>query len=158
MKKYISLIVIIVLGLAACKKERPVLNEPGNKLDGINANWELVEVIQVDEASISKDELDVSDIFLGNPLKIDINSTDFTYSVDNTSGPNYFGVSGTWEFDDNEFPTKVTFTTSTSKVIDLPLVTTIRPQDTYLNFKIVRKCGGDEEAYVGYKFKFIRAN
>ena len=158
MKKYISLILIVGFALAGCKKERPVLSEPGSKLEGIHANWEMVEVIQVDEVSINKDELDVSDVFLTNPMKININSEDFTYTVDNPSGPNYFGNSGKWEFDDNEYPTMITITTDASKVIELPLVSTIRPQDTYLNFKLLRTCGGSDDAYVGYKFKFARVN
>jgi hypothetical protein len=157
--KYSIFIVTTLLLLASCKKENPELEAPGSKLEGINANWQMVEVIQVDEASISKEELDVSEAFINAiPLQINFNSSDFTYSVVNTSGPNYFGDGGSWEFDDNEYPTKITLNTTANKTITLPLVRTIRPQDTYLNVSLLRNCGTEESPYIGYKFKFIRTN
>jgi hypothetical protein len=156
--KYSLFILTAFLFIAGCK-EKAVLEAPGSKLEGIHANWAMTEVLQVDEASINKDELDVSDAFIGaTPLKINFNSNDFTYTVVNTSGPNYFGEGGTWAFDDNEYPTKITLTTTNSKVITLPLVRTIRPQDTYLNVSLTRNCGTEDAAYIGYKFKFVRTN
>lgn len=159
MKKIFILSFALSLSMMACKDKEQILEEPGSKLEGIHATWEMVEVVQVDEVSISKDELDVSDAFIaGTPMQITMDSENFTYSVTNTAGPNFFGDSGSWEFDDNEFPTKITITSNTSDVIELPLESTTRPQDAYFHFKHFRKCGGSAEAYIAYKFKFIRVN
>lgn len=147
-----------IVTLNSCK-DRPELDEPGSKLEGINATWEMVEVMQVDIASLAQKPLDVSKAFVGtNPMKIKFNASDFTYTVTKGSAPNYFGASGKWAFDDNEFPTKITLTTNLGETKDLPLVRTIRPVDAYLNFSYSRTCANEDAPYISYQFKFIRSN
>ena len=155
-----KLFMIIALGLViqGCREIPDKLDPPGSKLEGINANWSLVEVEQVDIVSIQQATLDVSKAFLKNgTLQMDFNSSDFTYSV-NASTPNYFGDQGSWFFDDNEFPTLIKLIPDGGDTITLNLLSTIRPIDAYLNFTMNRTCGPQNMPYIGYNFKFIRAN
>ena len=156
------LLIIAVTGLLAgsgCKKDRPELELPGSKLEGIASTWELVEVIQVDIASIQQKKLNVSEAFIGSKaMKISFNSVAFTYSVEPGIGPNYLGNSGIWAFDNNQYPTIITLTTDSGEKKVLPLVKTIRSVDQFLNFSYSRKCTNDVNPYVAYEFKFVRSN
>ncbi|MBI1308065.1 MAG: DUF5004 domain-containing protein [Bacteroidetes bacterium] len=159
MKNLLMLLMLPVLIFTGCKKDRPVLDPPGSKLEGINSSWILVGVDQVDIASLQQKSLDVSEAFIGDiAMQVQFNSSDFTYSVTNGSGPNYFGNSGSWAFDDNEYPTQITLTTSTGDVKVCPLLHTIRPVDTYLQFSYARTCSNADAPYVSYNFKFARTN
>lgn len=145
--------------MGGCKKDRPTLDPPGSKLEGINSEWSLFEVEVVDVASLQEARIEVTDAFAnGDPMKITFNSGDFTYQVYQGNSPAYFGDGGSWAFDDNEYPTKITLTTNGGETIDLPLVRTIRPVDTYLNFAFRRVCDNEEKPYIGYEFKFVRSN
>ena len=149
----------LVIILSSCKKDHPVLDPPGSKLEGINATWSLTEVVQVDVASIQQKKLNVSTAFVGStPLVMTFNSSDFTYTVTKGSGPNYFGDGGSWAFDDNEYPTQITLTPNSGAPKVLPMLHTIRPVDTYLNFMYSRTCANDQDPYIAYEFKFVRSN
>ena len=63
-----------------------------------------------------------------------------------------------WFFDDNEFPTLIKLIPDGGDTITLNLLSTIRPIDAYLNFTMNRTCGPQNMPYIGYNFKFIRAN
>lgn len=147
-----------IVASSGCK-DKDELDPPGSKLDGINSNWEMVDVVQIDIATLAQKELNVSNAFIGaKAMKIQFNASDFTYTVTPGSGPNYFGTAGTWAFDDNEYPTKITLTTSANETKVLPLVRTIRPVDAFLHFSYQRKCANADKPYIAYEFKFIRSN
>lgn len=154
-------IAVLAMGvlMTACKKERPVLDPPQSKLEGINHQWKLIGVDQVDAASIEQATLDVSEAFInGDGLEITFNSTDFSYSVDAKNSPNYLGAGGSWEFDDNDFPSLIALMPTGGEAIVLPLLATVRPKDPYLKFGIDRRCGTESKPYVGYQFTFMRIN
>jgi len=143
--------------ISACKKDRPELDPPGSKLEGINANWTLVEVEQIDINNVAEPTLDVSEAYLNNSsMEIKFNSESFSYEVLYGNTPAFFGNSGTWKFDDNEYPANIELTSDLSEVINLPLIRTIRPQDPFLIFGFERTCGNDEKPYIKYHYKFIR--
>ena len=157
MKKIFTITIALAL-LAGCREQKTQLDPPGSKLEGINAQWTLVEVEQVDVASIQQSTLDVSKAFLKNgSLDVNFNSSDFTYAV-NSDIPNYLGDGGSWSFDDNEYPTKIYLIPSGSDTIKLDMLSTIRPIDTYLHVAVVRTCGPNNDPYIGYNLKFIRSN
>lgn len=150
-------VMTLVFLLSACKKEKPELDPPGSKLGGINANWTLVEVEQIDINNVAEPTLDVSDAYLNNSnVEFKFNSESFSYEVQYGNTPAFFGNSGSWKFDDNEFPTRIELFTDLSENINLPLVRTIRPQDPFLIFGFERTCGNDEKPYIKYQYKFIR--
>lgn len=155
--KYWTLLLLMVMGLAACKHEELVLDPPPSKLDGINDDFALTEVIQVDPLVIgSANTFDVTRVFTtgGTPV-IKFNSADrtYTFTPGAATDPNYLGTSGTWAFDNNDYPTLIRMNDGTSQY-DLTLLHTIRPQDEYLEVQYSRSCGGS--ATVQYQFKFAR--
>ena len=154
--KIILSALILAATISSCKEDRPTLQPPGSKLEGINATFELYEVSQVDELTLSfNKERDVTAAFLGtNPGTITFDSENFTYSVEANDSPNYLGTEGTWAFDDNEFPTMITLNTSDGRTLELPMLATIRPQDQHLKFMLTKSCNG--ETNLSYKYNFKR--
>ena len=156
-KAYKTLFAIgaLALVLSACKPEAIVLGPEPSKLDGINDTFTLVEVTQVDENARpgSTKSMDVSAAFSsGTAATITFNSAAHTFSYSPGNAPDYIGADGTWQFDNDDYPTKVTLTNGT--VFDLRLLHTIRPQDEFLEVELTRTCGGD--ASVSYRYKFQR--
>ncbi len=154
--KYWTLLLLIVMGMTACKQEELVLDPPGSKLEGINDSFTLTEVIQVDPFVIgSGNSFDVTSVFTsGTAPTIAFNSTDFTFTFTAGDGPNYLGSAGTWTFDNNEYPTRINMNDGSTQYI-LKLLRTIRPQDEALEVQYERSCGGDVS--VIYQFKFSRS-
>lgn len=146
-------LVLLVLG---CKPERATLGPPSSKLEGINDSFVLEKVIQVDMADALAPELDITDAYLGaNPMVITFNSTDFTWNITENDSPNFMGASGSWAFDDNEYPTLINLTDGSSGITQvLPLDATIRETDNLLKFTFSKGCGSD--ITVGYKYEFRR--
>jgi Domain of unknown function (DUF5004) len=153
--QYWTLLLLMVALLSACKPDKLVLDPPGSKLEGINDNFVLSEVIQVDPFVIgSGNSMDVTRVFSkGTPPTITFKSADFTYSATAGDGPDYLGASGTWSFDDNEYPTLINMNNGSSQYV-LKLLHTIRPQDEYLQVQLERSCGST--VTVIYQFKFAR--
>lgn len=153
--KFWTLLLLLGVGLAACKPEDIVLDPPGSKLDGINGTFTLAEVIQVDPFVIgSGNSLDITGAFTsGTVPSITFNSTALSYTFAPGDGPNYLGASGTWAFDNDDYPTLISMNDGTAQY-DLKLLHTIRPQDEHLEVQYERSCGGTVS--VIYQFKFAR--
>lgn len=154
---YSLLLLAALLIWAGCKEPVYEFGEVPSKLEGINDSWELVEVVQVDKLTLSVDStLEVTSMFLGgSPVKMTFNSTDFTYTLEAGSGPDFLGGSGSWSFDDNDFPSEIRLTTG-GEVINLRMLRTVRPNDPTLEFQIGRGCG--DSYSVGYNYKFVRSS
>lgn len=110
-----SALLLLCLGLclSACQPDDiPPIGEPLSQVRGINGKWRLTNVVQVDELKTgSGNRLDVSDVLLGaQPAVIEFNSNDFKFEVTPGSSKIYFPISGTWAFDDNDFPTVINLT------------------------------------------------
>lgn len=159
MKKIHTVALLLMMGsisLHSCKKDRLELEAPSSKLEGINATWKLKEVIQVDEADALFPEMEVSEAFIGEDgLEITFNSSDFSYAVNAGESPNYFGTTGTWAFDDNEFPTLISITHD-GKTENLNLLRTVRTVDKTLEFRYYRQCAEAGKNVVSYKMVFER--
>ncbi|MCB9252779.1 MAG: DUF5004 domain-containing protein [Flavobacteriales bacterium] len=153
MKKLTTILLFLPLIWASCKKERPSLDPPGSKVDGIRDEWVLFQVKQFDE--ITENELDVSSVYIGNdPMKIEfkIENTDTLYSVTEGSSLNYLGSNGNWRFDNNEFPEKLIVNFDGNDIF-LKLNRTVRPTDQTLEFKFSKVCHGRRVVSYNYVFK-----
>lgn len=153
--KYLTLLLLMVGGLAACKHEDLVLDPPASKLDGINDDFSLVEVVQLDPQILGGgNTYDVTKVYTtGVAPVIAFKSADFTYTYAAGNAPNYLGASGTWSFDNNDYPTLIHMNDGTSQ-FDLTLLHTIRPQDEFLEVQYARSCGST--VAIIYQFKFAR--
>lgn len=157
MKKHsiiLTLVLAVLVGLSGCKKEEYVLEPPASKLEGINATFSLARVIQVDQLTFEVDNsLDVSSVFIGQtPARITFDSDAGTFNYQTGSTIDFIGASGTWAFDDNDYPTKITMNNG-ADTYDVTLIRTIRPQDN-LEFQLDRSCGG--QLIFSYQYIFER--
>lgn len=150
---FITAAAALLMILPACKKNNRELNDASSKLEGIQDVWVLNEVKQFDPAN--KDlVLDVTDVFKGaTPIELDVNSKDFTYAF-NQPDPLFLGSSGTWKFDDNNFPTQIEMT-GNAGVQTVKLLRTIRTVDQKLSIQLTRYCGGGKPSTI-YQFSFVR--
>lgn len=157
---FIGILAMQIMVPIGCKK-KPILDPPASKLEGINGNWKLIKVDQIDVnntlAFVESDTLlDVTRAYIGgNPMTLSINASAFTYSLTPGTSPNLFGTTaGTWKFDNNEYPSYVVFDIGTANEKSYKLTKPVRPQDPYLVLKVNKLCGGKRT--VSYHLWFSR--
>jgi len=155
--KLFTIIILAGIGLiaGACEEKTYEFGEPFSKIEGINGSFVLTQVVQADERSTNLDNtFDISEFFIGSePAVINFQSSDFSYTLNPGTAPNFLGASaGSWKFDDNEFPTQIQLGTASPTILDLNH--TIRTIDNTLEFKITKSCSG--EAGVSYHYVFTR--
>jgi hypothetical protein len=154
---HLILFALVIAGTACEKTDVPPLGEPLSKVEGLSGSWTLETVQRFDqsEVDLSKASFDISDVFIRDDFRI-VFKTDGTYTVETGNTPNYFGTSGTWAFDDNEFPTMVMLVNGNGEDLTLRLNGPTRPVDQTLSFTLFRSCSGD--GGYGYIFEFSRGN
>jgi hypothetical protein len=162
MKKYILYIVALVSIVAvSCQKEYKEIGDIPSKVDGITASWILKSCSVVDKGGFVEETMDITPFFAKSPklpnILMTMESGQGFYACDtsNTAFNFFGGISGLWRFDNADFPTKVIFTpTGSNSSIEMALVATIRPTDTYLQLDNSVACGGSEKSV--YRLSFIR--
>ena len=164
-KNRIYLLLVLILTAVAvsnCKKTY-TLDPPASKIDGINGSWILYSVVQVDQTDLAKAERNISEFYLGDGssavMEITFNSSDFTFEVQlGDIGRNFLPSSGTWEFDDDNFPQFIYLTDDEGNVTELEMQGPTRPQDQQLKYSFNRSCTIEDELiqYVGYRYEFNR--
>lgn len=157
MKKHsiiLTLVLAVLVGLAGCKKEEYVLDPAPSKLEGINGTFSLAKVMQVDQLTFDvNNSLDVSSVFVGEtPARITFDSDAGTFTYDAGSTIDFIGSSGTWAFDNNDYPTQISMNNGVD-TYDVTLLRTIRPQDN-LEFQLDRSCSGS--LVFSYQYFFER--
>lgn len=159
MKKTLYIAVAALLMVGACKKEMKELGAPASKVEGLLATWELNKAVQVDEQSLTKESANIFHYFSSSAKLPNITFLDSTYTVD-TAGLsfNFFGgPSGSWKFDDVDYPSKITFTPDGGASFDLKLNGPIRPQDNLrLSKEVMHSCKGKSTWVMSYNVEFIR--
>lgn len=158
---YKTLVFAMLLGLTlgACKKELKEIGAVASKLEGIQASWELSKSVQVDEVSLVKESANITSFFTSGAKRPNITFTATTYSVDTVGlNFNFFGsTSGTWAFDNNEFPSIIKFTPNDGAPFDLKLNGPIRPQDNLKFTKpVFTSCKGASTHIMSYNLEFVR--
>jgi hypothetical protein len=149
----------VLMAMSSCKKQDEEIYAPSSKLEGINDEWVLTQVNHYDPSDIEKEMvLDISELFVGQNIELDINSKDFTFRF-NSENPLFFGTSGIWSFDNNEAPSKIEFKTINSNndttAYSCKLNRTIRTIDRTLEFELQRTCESGTPTN-NYQFKFRR--
>lgn len=156
--KKIILITLAIAAISACRPERRGELGPDPDLSfGIVGRWRAAELSIVDFKSPLGDELSVSDDLatLGTPLEIIFNRDNSYQVVHPGKIPHKFGTSGTWTFDNPEFPTKMGIVNNDSESDTIFLRSMARDYDPVWKIQIQRiDC--NEELYVGYNLTLIR--
>lgn len=165
MKKIIivALPLILLLGLNNCKKKTYTLDPPASKVEGLGGDWELYSVVIIDEIDLAKAERDISQFYISDSstsvLKASFTSADRSFEITPGSmGKNYLPTSGTWSFDDDNYPSYIFLKDDDGIVTRLKLQGPTRPQDQKLKFSFNRFCEIDavDTEYVGYRYEFNR--
>lgn len=158
MKKYITIISITLLGLASCRPDpyKDIGARQGTT-DGLNGSWQVSKVEVIDLTTPVPEARDLSDFYLGQSdlLGLSFNVSDNSYTVQNSSVPtNPFGSSGSYSFDDDNYPSKITFISSDMDTVNADLAGIVRSIDAFAGFSVTKShC---DENYVVYSFTFKR--
>ena len=149
----LALLLGMFVSMTGCEKEY-VLEPAPSKLEGISGTFTLSSVTQLDPLTFGElNSLDVTSVFAGtNPAQITFNSDAGTFTYETGTTIDFIGASGTWAFDNDEYPTKISMTAN-GATYDLGLVNTIRPADD-LAFQLDRTCGGT--VTTSYQYSFTR--
>jgi hypothetical protein len=160
-KQLIITIVLSTMIFTSCRKEYKEIGELPSKVEGITASWILTGCDVVDKGGIIEETLNITPFFQSKSkmpnISFSIESGVGAYTCDTSNVAFQFfgGTGGKWRFDNDQFPTKVILTPNGSvEDIVLPLVSTIRPTDTYLKLDKSVYCGGAEKSV--YRLTFIR--
>ena len=151
----------IITSFGSCKTEKQELGPKASQVEGIVNNWMLTKVDQIDvnvELAFQESDtlLDVSEAIMTTiPMEINF-AEDGTYLLTDGDGRNMFDSlsTGTWEFDNVEYPSMVVFNKGTNNEANYPLIRPVRPQDPYLAIKYNKFCG--DNRIVSYHLWFMR--
>ncbi len=132
------------------KKIGPPLYSPDQLLTIISGKWQMQSAKQVDEKSLTKETIDITDFFTqetgSNNPTIEFKA-DKTFIAD-TAGVavNYFGVtSGKWVFDDPTYPTKINLSDANDQVIgSISIGTNLLGANPKLLYTKTSMCGSDK--------------
>lgn len=156
MKKTIAGLVVVVLAIACKPDPYKEIGPTYSTAEGVDGTWSITKVEVIDESSPLRLRRDLTDFYLGAtaPIGLELNVDSKTYTVQNASqGGNYFGTNGTFIFDDEDFPTQMTFIEGTdSTVVNFTQLT--RKIDPYMGLSIKRSAC--DKLYATYQFTFSR--
>lgn len=161
---YLS-VALLVVGASACQNnDLPPLGEPFSQVEGINGNWELVSVMQLDEINGDADEpFDVSNLMIGNQAAtLTFRSSERSFSAQTGDSRLFIPETGSWAFDDDKYPTKVMLDGGGSSQFELALQAPVREQvDEFLIYKYIRPLGDcvadiEQAGAISYIYKFQR--
>lgn len=161
-------IILVVLVLGACKTDVPEIGPYPSKVEGINGNWVLTGVTQVDEKvqQESQKTRNVSMVFTQAqvPTTLSFDTVNLTYTYNAGSNPVLLHTGGEWAFINSkypeyswQFPDKISFTDASNTPVEYDLLAPVRPQDKYLTFSVKLGCAVDPEG-VFYHLQFERNN
>ena len=170
--KILFLLSFAVLVMASCKKEKAELGEPFSRLDGLKGTWILDKVIQIDDNSPVKANIELSKHYMdANPdsiIQLTFNS-DNSFQVTYGKGKNYFAgkkpstyrgapETGNFELQNSLYsdfsstaPDYVRLITSNSDTVSCRLLNPVRSHDNNLGLQITR-------CKISYNYYFKRKN
>lgn len=158
MKKKIFLSAMIAASMLACRPEP--FEDIGNNYDlttGIDGSWEVSQVEIVDLTRPVPEKRNISDFFAtaSDPLGLNFDVSDQSYTVDNPASPgNFFGSSGTYQLTPADYPTNMQLVTVENDTINLRLLNMVRSIDQDMGLRLNRS--GCTDQYLAYEFTFKR--
>lgn len=156
MKKLVAVFSLASLVLLWSCKDDPVIGDASSKLKGIDATWEVDQVIQSYSTLTGAVEWDVTYYYKTDAAQMEVmfDSDNLTYSVSAEGMKNFFGIGGSWAYDNDEFPSQITFNEGSANELVVPLGAIVREVDEKLHLIYERGCG--TETYIKYDFYFTR--
>lgn len=150
---------MLILAVVSCKPEEfEPIGSKYNLITGVNGTWQIDHVEILDFSLPVPEGRDISDFYTqqASLLGLSFNSNGQTYQVLNPESPgNVFGQSGTYLFDDNEFPEEMWLVSGTD-TIQLGLLNMVREIDPYMGLKFDRVQCDSKYAEYNYTFKRMK--
>lgn len=166
MKRIYNLIIIIttvsMFLFQSCKEDDfGEVGEPFNKIQYIQGTWKCTNVTQLDEYAVQKDysftKLDITDYYNFTDITLSLNvDTDLqptTFILNPSGTPNFIITTGTWQFNDYNYPSHIYLyadgSTEISSILQLDEVP--RPETSNsITYKWTRYSGG--KAILSYQY------
>ena len=160
--KFTALILVTAIVVVSCRpKKFSDIGDVPSKTKGIQDNWVLSHAYVVDEAFATPDKLDITDFYKTKTLPtLKFTETGFTALTTGTV-KNYFGTgTGTWSFDNADFPKSLYINYSDNSKDTFLLGSTIRTTDLVLKLKktFYYTKGTAKKIAYSYIWEFTRQN
>ena len=167
-KKLVFSLLFFSVLFSGCEPEEleGELGTPFNKTEGIAGTWSVENVIQHDlkaPATSANRQLRLTDRFDFSTTRITFKTTPATFTIEAPEGPVIFPASGTWSFDDPEFPTEVRLVGADQKNVTLKLGSAPRAPFPGLTLSFERMArkdqadpNSDKEAIIRYDYQLKR--
>jgi hypothetical protein len=153
----------------ACSPDEPgPIGEPANKVEQITGTWEITRVIQVDIPaeqkgfpSIAKSR-DITDVlpgmsYAGATFTFDVNgAAPGSFEIDKGNSPLQLPASGTWAFNDPQYPSAVVLTANGTEQV-LQIASFAEVEAGAIVFELVRSAP-ERGPYVRYEYYLNRVS
>ncbi|MCA1762736.1 MAG: DUF5004 domain-containing protein [Flavobacteriales bacterium] len=159
--KYFILTFIIAFAFGCKDDDIPPIGEPFDKGEGLTAtDWLVAEAYLVDQSNPANPERDISGFYTesDNQLELSFN-IDGTFEVVPGDGLNFFPESGTWSFDDPDYPRNLLLVSEEGATTVAPLGGPTRISDQQLKIIFTKRTcteEGVEKPILGYRLVFNR--
>jgi hypothetical protein len=157
----LTLVLVISMLASGCKKKiEGELGTPYSKVTGMTGDWELSKFVQIDLNNPIKEERDLTEFFVqegSTPFTMSFESADRSFTSAIEIGKNYFGESGTWSFDDDNYPSFL-YIDNATQILEFEMGNMVDQYDNELQLDLNRACisGTDVTETVIYRFVFKR--
>lgn len=145
---------LVIVLMAGCTSgvEDLKIGEPFSQKQAAIDEWTLVQVRHVDELSALKPYANLTSMFTQTEATLVLSEGTFEYTQ--PAGPAFLANTGTWAFDDEEYPAEVILNGTQSLKLGAP----IRSANDTLILKLERKCpaNGQDRTVSSYQFVFKR--
>jgi len=147
---------LLLIGVTACRPELTGELGPNyNPTEGFSGNWRLMKVDMVDLQEALLETRDITSYYENDFGSITLVGSESTYEVTHQGAGDFFiGESGTFSFDDPQFPSNIIFISNTGDTTSAGLSRLVREIDQEMGFNVARtKC---DVPNTQYNFTFIR--
>lgn len=148
---------MLALAIGACQPDPyKEIGDPYSVITGINGSWTLGAVEVEDRSFPQWETREFTDFFVDNPVELDFNAQDNSYSITASSldGLPFNSTNGTYAFDDPEYPSNLYLISSGGDTTSVELGNMVRDVDPLLLFQAMRtKC---DAVYARYIYTFNR--
>ena len=157
--------ILIVLIISGCKKpyEKKDIGDPIYSPEKarviLNGKWTVRKITHIDEKSLTKESIEITDYFLQNPgsqlPSITFNTDNNTY-ISDTAGVaiSYFGSGGKWLFDNDQYPSRIYLLRGAADTVLINIAANLQSREAYLSFRESFSCSG--EASMTYNLELIK--
>lgn len=165
---YIVILAIAGFVLGCSPEDFKPIGEPANKVELMNGTWTLSKLVQTDVNAANKgfpmevQQMELTNIFPANPftdLSLTFNSAAKSFSISKGNSLSDWPASGTWDFDNPSYPSKLFLYTPTDTIplgiSNLSKLNAVIPSITFRETKKMQS-GNKVVDVIYYDFSFTK--